>query len=137
MVNIKDTNNPQLKLYTASLLLKVASADNILRDEEIQTISEILCDFYKLNKETANNLIAEAKKINEDSIDLYEAGSFINESLCLQDKINFIGCIYEVAYADNNMHFLERHIINQILNILNINREQLKKIKNELRKNLL
>ena len=83
MVNIKDTNNPQLKLYTASLLLKVASADNILRDEEIQTISEILCDFYKLNKETANNLIAEAKKINEDSIDLYEAGSFINESFCL------------------------------------------------------
>ena len=137
MTNIKDTNNSQLKLYTASLLLKVASADNILRDEEIQTISEILCNFYKLNKKTASDLMIEAKRVNDDSIDLYEAGSFVNESLCLQDKIDFIGCIYEVAYADNNMHFLERHIINQILNILNINREQLKKIKNELRKNLL
>lgn len=137
MTNIKDTNNSQLKLYTASLLLKVASADNILRDEEIQTISEILCNFYKLNKKTASDLMIEAKRVNDDSIDLYEAGSFVNESLCLQDKIDFIGCIYEVAYADNNMHFLERHIINQILNILNINREQLKKIKDELRKNLL
>ena len=137
MRNIKDTNYSQLKLYTASLLLKVASADNILRDEEIQTISEILCNFYKLNKKTASDLMIEAKRVNDDSIDLYEAGSFVNESLCLQDKIDFIGCIYEVAYADNNMHFLERHIINQILNILNINREQLKKIKDELRKNLL
>ncbi len=137
MRNIKDTNHSQLKLYTASLLLKVASADNILRDEEIQTISEILCNFYKLNKKTASDLMIEAKRVNDDSIDLYEAGSFVNESLCLQDKIDFIGCIYEVAYADNNMHFLERHIINQILNILNINREQLKKIKDELRKNLL
>ena len=137
MRNIKDTNHSQLKLYTASLLLKVASADNILRDEEIQTISEILCNFYKLNKKTASDLMIEAKRVNDDSIDLYEAGSFVNESLCLQDKIDFIGCIYQVAYADNNMHFLERHIINQILNILNINREQLKKIKDELRKNLL
>ena len=137
MRNIKDTNYSQLKLYTASLLLKVASADNILRDEEIQTISEILCNFYKLNKKTASDLMIEAKRVNDDSIDLYEAGSFVNESLCLQDKIDFIGCIYECAYADNNMHFLERHIINQILNILNINREQLKKIKDELRKNLL
>ena len=106
MTNIKDTNNSQLKLYTASLLLKVASADNILRDEEIQTISEILCNFYKLNKKTASDLMIEAKRVNDDSIDLYEAGSFVNESLCLQDKIDFIGCIYEVAYADNNMHFL-------------------------------
>ena len=137
MINIKDTNEKQLKFYTASLMLKVASVDQIIKDEEIEIILDILCDFYKIEKEEASNIMAEAKKINDDSIDLYEAGSFINQSLCLQDKIDFIICIYEVAYADNNMHFLERHIINQILNVLNINRDQLKEIKDKVRKNLI
>ena len=118
-------------------MLKVASADQIIKDQEVEIISDILCDFYKIEKEEANNIMAEAKKINDNSIDLYETGSFINQSLCLQDKIDFITCIYEVAYADNNMHFLERHTINQILNILNINRDQLKRIKDEVRKDLI
>ena len=137
MININNTNNEQLKLYTASLLLKVASADDIIKNEEIETISQILCSFYNIDKKNIDAIIIEAKKINDNSIDLYEAGSFLNKSLCLEDKIEFITSIYEVAYTDNSMHYIERHIINQILNILNINRTELRKIKNEVRKNLL
>ena len=91
---------------------------------------------FSLSKQGLKNFILGTQGY-VNSIDLYEAGSFINESLCLQDKIDFITCIYEVAYADNNMHFLERHTINQILNILNINRDQLKRIKDEVRKDLI
>ena len=46
MVNMKNTNEEQLKFYTASLMLKVASADQIIKDEEVGIISDILCDFY-------------------------------------------------------------------------------------------
>ena len=132
MLKIKNTDREQLHLYTASLMLKIASADDVVEESEINVILDILCDFYKISDYRAKELITEAKKINDDSTDLYEAGSFINNSLSLKDKLDFISCIYEVAYADNNMHFIERHIIKQIINILNINKDELKKIKKNL-----
>ena len=132
MLKIKNTDRDQLHLYTASLMLKIASADDIVEESEINVILDILCDFYKISIYRAKELIVEAKKINDDSTDLYEVGSFINNSLSLKDKLDFISCIYEVAYADNNMHFIERHIIKQIVNILNINKDELKKIKKDL-----
>ena len=132
MLKIKNTDREQLHLYTASVMLKIASADDVVEESEINVILDILCDFYKISDYRAKELITEAKKINDDSTDLYEAGSFINNSLSLKDKLDFISCIYEVAYADNNMHFIERHIIKQIINILNINKDELKKIKKNL-----
>lgn len=132
MLKIKNTDRDQLHLYTASLMLKIASADDIVEESEINVILDILCDFYKISIYRAKELIVEAKKINDDSTDLYEVGSFINNSLSLKDKLDFISCIYVVAYADNNMHFIERHIIKQIVNILNINKDELKKIKKDL-----
>jgi len=132
MLKIKNSDKEQLHLYTASLMLKIASADDIVEESEINVILDILCDFYKISIYRAKELIVEAKKINDDSTDLYEVGSFINNSLSLKDKLDFISCIYGVAYADNNMHFIERHIIKQIINILNINKDELKKIKIDL-----
>jgi len=137
MTKIENIDKEQLHLYTGSLMLLIASADDVVEESEIKVITDILCDFYKIKKEKANYLLTEAKKINNNSTDLFEAGSYINNLLSLQDKIDFIACIYEVAYADKNMHFLERHIIKQISNILNINKEQHKKIKNEVKKYLL
>ena len=132
MLKIKNADREQLHLYTASVMLKIASADDVVEESEINVILDILCGFYKISSHRAKELITEAKKINDDSIDLYEIGSFINNSLSLKDKLDFISCIYEVAYADNNMHFIERHIIKQIINILNINKDELKKIKKDL-----
>ena len=39
--------------------------------------------------------------------------SFINEELSKQDKVDLIYCIFEVAYSDNNFHFMEKHLIDK------------------------
>ena len=99
----------------------------------IVALRELFSLGYRIEDIDINSLVNNLpQKINDDSTDLYEVGSFINNSLSLKDKLDFISCIYEVAYADNNMHFIERHIIKQIINILNINKDELKKIKKDL-----
>jgi len=127
----------KLIFNTTSLLLKVASADQIIKKEELDIIKEIISEFFAINATEADHTISEAIKMNKESIDLFEAGSYVNDILSLQDKIDFILCIYEVAYVDNNLDFLERHVINQILNILNINKEQIKSIQKDVQKKLL
>ncbi len=133
--NKKDED--KLIYSTTSLLLKVASADQIVKNRELNIVKEIICDFFTIRAENADKIISKVIDLNKESIDLFEAGSYVNEALTLQDKIDFIYCIYEVAYIDDNFDYLERHVINQILNILNIDKEQTKNIQKDVRKNLL
>ena len=127
----------KLIFTTTSLLLKVVSADQIIKKEELNIIKEIICDFFSIDIEEAERTISETVELNKESIDLFEAGSYVNETLTLQDKIDFILCIYEVAYIDDNLDFLERHVINQILNILNFNKDQIKSIQRDVRDKLM
>ena len=82
-------------------------------------------------------IIKKAKKANKISIDLFESGSILNEYFSIQDKIDFILSIYEVAYIDNNYDFLERHVITQILNIFNLDKSKIKEINKRFRNKLL
>ena len=73
----------------------------------------------------------------EKSTDIYATASLLNEELSPDEKLELLYCIFEVAYSDENFHFMERHQINQIANILNINKDKAIKVKKEVLSNLL
>ena len=54
-----------------------------------------------------------------------------------QDLIDLLCCIFEVAYADENLHFMERHIIKKIVNILNIDNEDMIKANKNIKDYLI
>tara|TARA_B100000700_G_scaffold316703_1_gene406716 strand:+ start:870 stop:1271 length:402 start_codon:yes stop_codon:yes gene_type:complete len=130
-------NDEKIQIYTTALMLQIASADGQIDDAEINIIKDILIDYFKIDKKRINQLVEESKIIREEMIDIYELASFVNNHLNLQDKIDLICCYFEVAYADGNLHFLERHTIKQIANVLNINKEQLRNAEKEIKKYLL
>ena len=124
-------------LNATSLLLKVAEADQIVTIDEIKLTKEIICDFFDVDPDKMDIIIKKAKETNKASIDLFESGSVLNEYFSIQDKIDFILSIYEVAYIDNNFDFLERHVITQILNIFNLDKSKIKEINKRFRNKLL
>ena len=130
-------NDEKIQIYTTALMLQIASADGEIDTSEINIIKDILTDYFKIDKKRINQLVEESKIIREEMIDIYELASFVNNHLNLQDKIDLICCYFEVAYADGNLHFLERHTIKQIANVLNINKEQLRNAEKEIKKYLL
>ena len=124
-------------LNATSLLLKVAEADQIVTIDEIKLTKEIICDFFDVEPDKMDIIIKKAKEANNASIDLFESGSVLNEYFSIQDKIDFILSIYEVAYIDNNYDFLERHVITQILNIFNLDKSKIKEMNKRFRNKLL
>ena len=130
-------NDEKLQIYTTALMLQIASADSQIDLSEINIIKDILSDYFKIDKEKTNQLIKKSEIIREEMVDIYGIASFVIDSLNLQDKIDLISCYFEVAYADGNLHFLERHTIKQIANILNVNKEQLREAQEEIKKYLL
>ena len=124
-------------LNATSILLKVAEADQTITIDEIKLTKEIIYDFFDVNPDKMDSIIKKAKEANQASTDLFESGSVLNDYFSIQDKIDFILSIYEVAYIDNNFDFLERHVITQILNIFNLDKNKIKEINKQLGKKLL
>lgn len=124
-------------LNATSLLLKVAEADQTITTDEIKLTKEIICDFFDVDSGKIDLIIKKAKEANQASTDLFESGSVLNDYFSIQDKIDFILSIYEVAYIDNNFDFLERHVITQILNIFNLDKSKIKEINKQFGNKLL
>ena len=134
---LKDNNKDyKIEIYTSALMLMIASADEHVDDNEISTIKDIITDFYDTDMEMAEKILIDAYKVIEESTDIYQIGSFLNEKLSKQDKIDFICCIFEVAYSDKNLHFMEKHLVDKISNIFNLNRSELLKAKQDIEKYL-
>ena len=134
---LKDNNKDyKIEIYTSALMIMIASADEHVDDNEISTIKDIITDFYDTDMEMAENILIDAYKVIEESTDIYQIGSFLNEKLSKQDKIDLICCIFEVAYSDKNLHFMEKHLVDKISNIFNLNRSELLKAKQDIEKYL-
>ena len=130
--------NKQEEIISATcLLFSVANADEILEDKEVESIKEIIIDFFQL--EDYNNIkktLDAAKEKFDNSIDIFEFSRVLNDQWNYQDKIDFICCTFEVAYSDGELHYIEENIIKKIATILNVNFQDLIKAKMEIKKYL-
>jgi len=126
-------NYPKYFFSGTALLLHISKADDIIQDNEINLIKNIIEDFFKISEDDSTEIINISLKILENSTDIYELGKELNRHFNYQDKIDFICCAFEVAYADNRLHYLEEHFIKTISSILNVEQTDLIKSKTEIR----
>ncbi len=125
-----------IKNAATILLYSVAKADHNIEKEELQTIREIVEDFFSISVEESYSIIENAVKELKKSTSFFKYGQILNENFSYQDKLDFICCVFEVAYSDNELHFKEQHLIKQISGILNIENKDLIKSKLEIKKYL-
>ena len=132
MDNSNDSHDTQLS--AACLLLSVAEADEFLEQKELDVIQDILMDFFSIKNDDAHKLIYDAQNKIKISTGLFQFGQHLNSVFDIEDRLDFISCIFEVAYADGDLHYLEHHTIKKIANILNINRGDIQISKTEMEK---
>ena len=120
-------------LYACCLMLEIAKADNIITKDELNIIEDILLDFFKISNEEASLKIEESYRELDKSVDMFHFSNYLNNKLAYTDKIDLIKCIFEVGYADGELHYLEHHYIKTISNLLNIKKEDIIKANLEIR----
>ena len=124
-----DNKQYEIQLYTTSLMLMIASADNNISNNEIEIIKKIITDFFKINEEISKDIISKSYNIIDEATDIYQIASFINKSFDKEEKIRLIYSTFKIAYSDKKFHYMERHLINQIANILNLHKKEIIEIK--------
>ena len=122
----------ETQLSAACLLLSVAEADEILDKQELDTIQDVLKEFFSIADNDAYKLIQEAQDKMKNATGLFVFGQHLNTVFDHKDRLDFISCVFEVAYADGYLHYLEHHTVKKIANILNMNREDILASKSEM-----
>ena len=127
-----NTDSHKTQLAAACILFSVAVADDNLDETELKIIHEILHEFFSLEQNSVQLLMDEAAKTLQTSTDMFQFGAQLNQDLSLDDKLDFISCVFEVAYADGDLHYLEHHTVKKIANILNLHRDDIIAVKAEI-----
>ena len=118
-VNI-DKHNFEIDLIACVLAYEVARADGNISDDELKSllneIEKITADVNK-NPDEIFSLI---KNYSENSVSFHEFISDINNDFNIEDKLQLIQYLWDVAYADNVLDVNEERLIRRIANLINL-----------------
>ena len=120
----------QLNLAAVSLLLEVIFADETLSDEEAKLLPQLMTKALSLTQAETEELIDEAKKIQGDSISLYEFTKEINEQCDIEQKQKLILAMWKLAYADGQLCQYEDQIIRRTADLLYLKHSELIQMRN-------
>ena len=125
-----EEKNRQLNLAAVSLLLEVVFADETLSEEEARMLPQLMTKTLSLTQAEAEALIDEAKKIQGDSISLYEFTKEINEQCDVEQKQKLILAMWKIAYADGQLCQYEDQIIRRTADLLYLKHSELIQMRN-------
>ena len=120
----EETRKYDIRVATCALLVEIARIDEKFTRAEMNTILSILKDKYGLSGEHADALIAEAEKELNDSVDLWQFASLINQNYSNEEKIEIIETLWQVVYVDGKMDQHEHYLMSKLKNLLRLSHDQ-------------
>lgn len=114
-----------IQVATCALFLEMAQIDESFTQEEMETILLVLKTKYGLSPEYADELIAEAKKELDDSIDYWQFTKKINENYSNEEKIKIIESLWQIVFVDEKMDKHENYLMHKLSTLLRLSHKQL------------
>ena len=114
------TNDP--RVAAAALMYHVMDADGVRHDDEWERMKELLSESYGVTGEALDRLVAAGGEADEDAVDLYTFTSVLKRHLDAEARIEFIGIMWEIVFADGELHELEDHTLWRIAELIGVDR---------------
>ena len=109
-----------LSVASAALMIEVLLSDYERKPEEQKTLLRIVKESFSLDQATAEELLNQAEKAQQDATDYFRFTSQINDSCTPQEKVTLIENLWQVAYADGELHHYEEHLIRRIADLTHV-----------------
>lgn len=106
------------QLAAAALLVEAASMDSDFDPSERAKIGQLLRDRFGLAAADADELVAEAERAAGESVQWQGFTRAVNDGFAPEDRIQVIEMLWEVAYADGQLHDYEASLLRRITGLL-------------------
>jgi len=122
---ISNSTDHDIRVATCALLVEIARIDETFSQDELELLLSILKDKYGLSRDNAEDLILEAEKELENSLDLWQFAKLINENYSNQEKIEIIETLWRIVFVDGKMDQHEHYLMGKLKNLLRLSQNQL------------
>ena len=110
----------ELHLAAAALLVEAARMDETVDADELARIGELVRWRFALSEEETADLVAEAERVTEDSVQLYRFTRVIRDAFGQDERVQLVEMLWDVACADGEVHDLEASLLRRICGLLNV-----------------
>jgi uncharacterized tellurite resistance protein B-like protein len=98
-------------------------AAGVRQDIEWERFKEILAETYSISGEELDALAAAGERADNEAIDLYAFTSVLKRHLDAEARKAFIGLMWEIVYADGELHELEDNTVWRVAELIGVERQ--------------
>ena len=110
----------EMHLLSAAIMAEVMVSDGTSDSREIAGLERILADDFHLDPDDTADVINQATRKVEDATSLFEFTDRVNRHFSDAQKLELVGHLWEVAYADREVHKLEEATIRKIADLIHV-----------------
>jgi uncharacterized tellurite resistance protein B-like protein len=110
----------RLHLATAALLFEVLQADSQEHPGEREILEQALRKTFALSLEETRQLTDLARQEAEESVSLFQFTSLINGHFSLDEKIQVVEMLWQVAYADGELDPYEEAMVRKVAELIHV-----------------
>lgn len=111
------------RVAASALLYHVMNADGVRQDAEWERFKAILSETYSIDGEELEALAKAGQQADDEAIDLYAFTSVLKRHLDIAARKAFIGLMWEIVYADGELHELEDNTVWRVAELIGVERQ--------------
>ncbi|ANH05868.1 TerB family tellurite resistance protein [Shinella sp. HZN7] len=116
------------RVAVMALCIQVMEADGKILDVEKKALRARLKEFYGLDETELDALVAAGTDAESEAIDFFRFTSELKRQLSEEQRVDLIGLLWEIVYADGERSEMEDHAIWRIADLLGVSgRERIMK----------
>ncbi|WP_173933437.1 TerB family tellurite resistance protein [Chelativorans sp. Marseille-P2723] len=108
------------RVAAAALLTHIMSADGIRSKDERARLKEALSRAYNVSGAELKVLMQAGEKAEAEAVDLYVFTSVLKRHLDEDARAEFIRLMWEVVFADGEMHELEDNLVWRVAELIGV-----------------
>ena len=113
-----DSDDQQVALAAAMLLLEVAWADHEIEGRELALIRNSLIALYDISESQVESVIAEAKREHEEISSIFPFTRTLNEQLDTEERKRLLESLWRLNAFDGSAFHYEEGVIRKIAELL-------------------
>lgn len=106
------------QLAAAALMVEAARLDDQFEAREREQIRTLLRERFALSPEDGDLLLAEAERESERSVEWQGFTRTVKEGFDLPERLALIEMLWEVVYADGELHDYEASLLRRVTGLL-------------------
>jgi uncharacterized tellurite resistance protein B-like protein len=120
ITNTEPVDSDEQRLAAIALMVEIIAVDYQQKASEEQALLVILQREFDIDKAAAKALVNQAEQARAAATDYYRFTAEINQRYSAEQKIALIETLWRLAWADEEIHQLEEHVIRRLASLLHV-----------------